>query len=553
MEWKQLTSARLLSMLAALMWVQVAVAATNANQLRGSNGSGRSWWDVRRYHLDIQIDTASKSIAGRVQVFFKVLGKANDSMQIDLQQPMELDSVFYVSQVRSSKIANLKFVRQANVYWLLGDFSKLEVDSVASVTLYYHGKPRAAKNAPWDGGFTWTTDADGRAWVAVSCQGLGASVWWPCKDAQWDEPENGMHIGLTVPNTLVAISNGRLSNKSERDGWATYMWDVKHPINNYDVTCYIGNYTQWTDTLIGEQGKLDLSYYVLKYNVDKAKKQFEVVKPMLRCFEYWLGAYPFYEDGYKLVEAPYLGMEHQSAVAYGNDYKMGYKGTDRSGTGHGLLWDYIVIHESGHEWFGNSVTAKDIADNWIHEGFTSYTEVLYTECATDKAKAMEYSLGLRRLIRNDKPLIGPYGVNEEGSGDIYEKGAAVVHMIRTMMNNDKRFRALLRGINKKFYHQTISTADLEAYIMKESGLELKAFFEQYLRTATLPVLEYAIKDGQLSYRFTNSITGFALPIQVKANGGKWRTLSANANWQSVKWDGGYDVQFSKDYLYELKQ
>ncbi len=528
-----------------------ARAHNRADTLRGSNGRGRLWWDVRRYHLSTDFNIAARSISGYNQVFFKVTDVATDSMQIDLQQPMVLDSAFLIPSIYSSRLQKVSIVQDGNVYWLKMPLGVLKKDSTYSVMLWFHGSPRAAVNPPWDGGFSWRTDGAGKPWVAVSCQGLGASVWWPCKDAQWEEPEEGMRVTLRVPDTLMAVSNGRLESQTRYDGTASYVWEVHNPINNYDVTFYIGDYVHWTDTLKGEKGKLDLGYYVLRANEQKAKKQFEVVKPMLRCFEYWMGPYPFYEDGYKLVEAPYLGMEHQSAVAYGNNYQMGYKGMDRSLTGWGLKWDYIIIHESGHEWFGNSITAADMADNWVHEGFTSYTEVLFTECLLGKEKATKYSRGLWHNIDNKGPVIGSYGVNNEGDGDIYEKGAAVLHMIRKMMNNDEKFREMLRGMNKEFYHATVTTAMVEDYMELKSGLSLKPFFEQYLRRAEIPQIEYNIADGFINYRFTNVVAGFQLPVTVTAGETKV-VLNITGDWQKTKWTAGYNVRFGDDYLVKAK-
>lgn len=526
-------------------------AFTHADTLRGSNGRGRNWWDVRRYHLDVRFDTLNQSISGRVQMFYKVTAETADSMQIDLQEPMELDSVFLVPSIYSSRILRAAFAREGNAWWVMAPFGKTTKDSTASLVLYYHGAPRKAVNPPWDGGFSWRHDSAGVAQIAVSCQGLGASVWWPCKDAQWEEPEEGMRISLEAPANLQAISNGRKASETDNGGYKTTVWEIRNPINNYDVTFYIGDYVHWSDTLMGEKGKLDLDFYVLRNNEAKARKQFEVVRPMIHCFEYWMGPYPFYEDGYKLVEAPYLGMEHQSAIAYGNGYKMGYKGFDRSMSGFGLKWDYIIIHESGHEWFGNNVTARDMADNWIHEGITCYSEALFTECQQGFTKGQKYSRGLWHNIRNEEPVVAPYGVNNEGTGDIYEKGEAVIHMIRILTGDDKKFREMLRGIGSEFYHGIVTTAQVEEYISNKTGLKLKAFFDQYLRTKDVPELEYSVKNGELSCRFTNVVPGFSLPLTATADDKK-AAITVSGEWQKVKWEGGYNVKFSEDFLVKVK-
>jgi aminopeptidase N len=537
-----------------LLPANTTFAYTHADTLRGSNGNGRNWWDVTRYDLQVAFDTANKSITGINQISFKITGTPADSLQLDLQHPMVLDSVVLMASSVDEKDRKLAIVKEDNVWWVKYPFNKLKTGNIYSIMAYYHGKPREAVNPPWDGGFSWKHDDNGKLWVAVSCQGLGASVWWPCKDAQWDEPDNGMATRFFVPG-YYAIGNGKEINtaasapKGQKSSISA--WEVKNPINNYDVTFYIGDYVHWHDTLMGEKGLLDLDFYALRYNEEKARKQFAVVKQMIHCLEYWLGPYPFYEDGYKLVEAPYLGMEHQSAIAYGNNYKMGYMGFDRTGTGIGMNFDYIIVHESGHEWFGNNITAKDIADNWIHEGITCYTEALFVECTMDKEKAYEYCRGEWRKVQNDKPIIGDYGVNEEGSNDMYDKGAAIMHMIRVMTNDDERFRTMMRGLGKDFYHQTVTTQQVEEYISKHTGLELKAFFDQYLRTTDIPEVEYSIKNNVLNYKFNNVVSGFTLPITVSA-GATEEIIKPTAAWQHIKWKGGYNVKFSNDFLIKVK-
>lgn len=477
------------------------------DSLRGGNGSGRNWWDVQHYDLKVDFNLQDKEISGQNTIRFKITGRPGDSLQLDLQTPMFLDKVTLKGQELQSR-------KEGNVWWVLHSFSDFEEGAVVELEVYFHGKPKEAKMPPWDGGFIWAQDSSCRPWIAVACQGLGASVWWPCKDDQRDEPDEGMRISISGAGDLAVISNGRSADgQLLPKGQAT--WLVKNPINNYDVSFYIGNYVAWQDTLMGEQGVLPLYFYALDYNLAKAKKQFEVVKPMLHCFEYWMGPYPFYEDGYKLIEAPYLGMEHQSAVAYGNGYKMGYAGRDRSSTGVGMAFDFIIVHESGHEWFGNNITAKDVADNWIHEGFTSYSENLFVECLLSKEEAAIYDQGLRKLITNDKPVIGVYGVQQEG-GDIYEKGRAIIQMLRVMMHDDEACRQLLRGLNQTFYHQTVTTAQIENYIAQKTGLPLAPFFNQYLRTANIPVLEYAKKDRDLYLRLTYCMPGLELVLPLKS-------------------------------------
>ncbi len=501
---------------------------TRQDTLRGTITPERAWWDVASYNIYVAPDYKAKTISGWNQMSFDVNSEGkNKKMQIDLQQPMEIDSIIFEKKKISS------FKRDGNVYIIdFGDFrfnvaKTLAVKDKAiplySIKLYFHGKPREAVNPPWDGGWIFAKDAKGRPWMTVACQGLGASVWYPCKDHQSDEPDLGALIQVRVPDTLVAVSNGKFYGEDDqKDGTKLYTWQVKNPINNYNIVPYIGKYVHFSDNFIGENGKnLSLDYWVLDYNLEKAKKQFgRDVKPMLKAFEYWFGPYPFYEDGYKLVESSHLGMEHQSATAYGNHYMNGYLGNDLSGSGWGLKWDYIIVHESGHEWFANNITTNDIADMWVHEGFTMYSEALFVEYHYGKQAADEYVQGIRRNISNDKPLIGPYGVNQEGSGDMYNKGANMLHTIRQVIDNDSVFRQVLRGLNKDFYHKTVDSKDVEAYFSKKSGKDLSKIFDQYLRTVQIPELEYKLvpKEGSKGYfiqsKWTNTVNGFNMPVKL---------------------------------------
>ena len=509
---------------------------TSQDTLRGTITPGRAWWDLASYKIYVVPDYRSKTISGRNEISFDVNNDGkNKKMQIDLQQPMMIDSIVFNNQPLT------KYKRNGNVYIIdFGNFKFTVAKTFAkkekalplySITIYFHGKPREAKNPPWDGGWIWTKDAMGRPWMTVACQGLGASVWYPCKDHQSDEPDLGVQLQVRVPDSLVAVGNGRLTAKeNQHDGTVIYKWEVKNPINNYNVVPYIGKYVQFSDVFNGENGKpLSLDYWVLDYNLEKAKKQFgRDVKRMLQAFEFWFGPYPFYDDGYKLVESSHLGMEHQSATAYGNHYRDGYLGMDLSGSGWGLKWDYIIVHESGHEWFGNNITSNDIADMWVHEGFTMYSEPLFIEYHYGKKAADEYVQGIRINISNDKPVIGPYGVNKEGSGDMYNKGANMLHTIRQVINDDTIFRKILRGLNKEYYHKTVNSKDVEAYFSKQSGKDLSKIFDQYLRTTKIPVLEYKISGDKLSYRWSNTIPGFSMPVRL--TNGEW--LQPGADWKS---------------------
>jgi aminopeptidase N len=503
---------------------------TYGDTLRGTITPERAWWDVLRYDIDVSPDYNSKSISGRVTMTFKTIKAGQTVMQIDLQSPMKIKNVILnenISIPASSIIVNEK---APNVYLI--KLPATALNSSNKLFIRYSGTPTAANNPPWDGGWIWKKDDLGRPWMSVACQGKGASVWYPCKDHQSDEPDLGASITVNIPDTLVAVANGRLKNKRSSEGFASYTWEVNNPINNYNIVPYIGKYVTFSDTAMGEKGKLNLDYWVLDYNLEKAKKQFTQVKPMLRAFEYWFGPYPFYEDGFKLVESPHLGMEHQSAIAYGNKYRNGYLGRDLSGTGHGLKWDFIIIHESGHEWFANNITTKDIADMWVHEGFTNYSETLFTDYHYGKKAGNEYVQGLRRSIENDIPIIGHYGVNQEGSGDMYYKGANLLHNIRQIINNDKKFREILRGLNKDFYHKTVTSKEVEQYISKKSGKDFSKVFDQYLRTTQIPELQLETEGDKIKYKWVNAIRGFNMPVRL--SNGLWITPTSKEQKLKVK-------------------
>ena len=504
---------------------------TKADTLRGSITPERAWWNLLHYDIQVRPNLVDKTIQGTVAIQFKVLTKGK-RMQIDLQQPLIIDSVIYSGKTKQI----LSFTREGNAA-MVNMPNDLKVNTEGLVQVHYHGVPRAAIRAPWDGGISWTKDELGNPFVATSCQGLGASVWWPCKDHQYDEPEKGVTISVRVPDTLMNVSNGRLVNTIQHnDATKSWVWQVTEPINNYSVSMNIGKYIHMQDDFNGEAGKLSLDYYVLPQNKQGAERQFAQVKPMLECFEYWFGKYPFYKDGFKLVEVPYLGMEHQSNVAYGNKYMNGYLGRDLSGTGWGLKWDFIVVHESGHEWFGNNITSKDIADMWIHEGFTNYSETLFTQWLSGKEAGSAYNKGARKNIRNDKPILGTYNVHNTGSGDMYPKASAMLHSIRMSMNNDEKFRQMLRHLNKKFYHQIVTTPMIEKEISLFAGYSVKSIFTQYLTTTQVPSFDYKLSsDGRtLSYRYSNAVNNFYMPLQVKTNNG-YLILKPQVNtWQTVR-------------------
>ena len=482
---------------------------THQDTLRGSITPEREWWDLTYYHLDIKVDPETRTISGSNTVQYKVL-KSASTMQIDLQEPMAITKVEQDGK-------ELVFSREGNVFYITL-LAAQTAGSINEIIVHYEGKPVVSKQPPWDGGLTWSKDENGNHFIATACQGDGASMWWPCKDHMYDEPDS-MLISVNVPQDLTDISNGRLRGVTElADSTHTFHWFVSSPISNYVVNINIGDYVHFGEKYDGEKGSLDCDYYVLRNNIDKAKAHFQEVPMMFKAFEHWFGPYPFYEDGYKLVEVPYLGMEHQSSVTYGNGYQQGYLGMDLSGTGWGLKFDYLIIHESGHEWFANNITYKDIADMWVHEGFTTYSENLFLDYHYGKDASADYVIGLRKNIRNDRPLIGTYNVNHEGSGDMYYKGANILHTLRQLIEDDEKWRMILRGLNKEFYHQTVTTQEIENYISKKSGIDLKQFFDQYLRTTNIPQLEIQTKKNKLCYRWKNVVEGFDMPVKLIVNG-----------------------------------
>ena len=502
---------------------QKAQVFTRQDSLRGSITKERAWWDAKYYHLDVKVNPADSTITGSNTIKYLVLKEYN-IMQIDLQNPM------MIYKVIQDGIA-LKYKREGNAFFI-ELIAPQKTGTIKELIVFYGGKPKVAVNPPWDGGITWKKDNNGKPFIASSCQGLGASVWWPNKDHMYDEVES-MLISVNVPKGLMDVSNGRLQSvKQMKDGTKTYSWFVSNPINNYGVNINIGDYVTFSEKYKGEKGNLDCSYYVLRGNSAKAKKQFQDVPRMLKAFEHWFGPYPFYEDSYKLVEAPYLGMEHQSSITYGNGFQNGYRRKDLSGTGWGLKFDFIIIHESGHEWFANNITYKDIADMWIHESFTNYSESLFVEYYYGKEAGYTYERGIRKKIANDKPIIGHYDVNNEGSGDMYYKGSNMLHTLRQIVNDDEKWRSILRGLNSTFYHQTVTTKQIEAYLSQQVGIELTPVFNQYLRDIRIPTLEYFFKDNQLGYRWTNCVPDFNMPVKVTLNG-KEALLKPETDWKST--------------------
>ncbi|MEY3688034.1 MAG: hypothetical protein RIR84_875 [Bacteroidota bacterium] len=518
---------------------------THADSLRGSLSKARTWWDVQHYSILVEPDHAQKTISGKVDIQFKAIA-AHDTMQIDLQAPMQLNKAYLGDEP-------LHYFRDGNAYFIVLKQS-IKTGTEATLALSFSGKVREAIRPPWDGGWIFSTDKKGNPWMSVACQGLGASVWYPCKDHQSDEPDRGALLRISVPDTLMAIGNGRLKGKKQyKKGWTVYDWEVKNPINNYNIIPYIGKYAHFNESYAGEKGKLDCDYWVLEDELEKAKEQFKQVPLMLKAFEHWFGAYPFYEDGFKLVQSPHLGMEHQSAVAYGNGFQNGYRGRDLSGSGWGLKWDFIIVHESGHEWFGNNITSNDLADMWLHESFTNYSETLFTDFHFGTAAGNAYVQGTRALIRNDAPIIATYNVNDQGSGDMYYKGGNLVHIIRQLFKSDEKFRTALRELNKTFYHKTVNTEEVESFFSTKTGLNLSPVFDQYLRNTSIPTLEIKKGKKEIMYRWKDCIPSFNMPVRLMSDKeskwiyptSSWKTLKTSADYSKLTVDKNFYVGLHK--------
>lgn len=500
-----------------------------ADSLRGELTPLRTCYDIQYYHLDVKVDIDKKFISGSNLFKFQAVERFN-KLQFDLFDNLSVDKVEY-------KGKSLPFSREYNAVFV--DFPDyIEKGKLDSFTVHYSGNPIQATRAPWDGGFDWKKDSNGKPWVATACQGLGASVWWPNKDHQSDEV-NSMLISVSVPNEVMNVSNGRLIKTEKlKNGYTKYHWRVENPINNYNVALNIGDYSHFQETYKGEKGPLSVDYYVLKENAGKIDHLKKNANETLKAFEHWFGPYPFYEDGYKLVETAHLGMEHQSAIAYGNKYQNGYLGGDGSRTGWGKKWDFIVVHESGHEWFGNNITAKDLGDMWIHESFTNYSEALFIDFFYGKEASQAYVNGNRRGIQNDSPIQGPYNVNKEGSGDMYNKGGVLHNMIRTMIDNDEKWLKILRGLNQVFYHKTVDYNDILGYMSQESGINLDKTFEQYVRRTSIPTLEVIENNpGVFMIRWNSEVEGFDMPVHIFDKDGKRQLINPTDKFKIMRLDG----------------
>ena len=497
---------------------------THADLLRGNYGELRANNDLLSYDLDVRVDPAKKFISGKNTIKFRML-RDGARIQLDLSETLKVEKILLGK-------TELKYERDSGAVFI--DFPKpLKTGKTYSVAFLYSGYPKEIGRF---GGLTFKKDPAGRDWITTSCEDDGASIWWPNKD-QWRDEVESMRLHVAVPNGLMDVSNGKFAGKKDLgDGYTQWNWDVHYPINNYDVALNIGDYTHFSDKF----GKLSLDYYVLPENLEKAKTQFTQVKPMMAAYNHYFGEYPFIKDGYKLVEVPYLGMEHQSAVAYGNKYENGYLGRDWAGVGISKKFDFIIIHESGHEWFGNAVTAADMSDMWIHEGWTTYMEGLYVEYLYGKPDAIKYLNGLKSHLKGDRAIVVSdaegktiHGTNQQPTADQYFKGALMLNTLRSVINDDAKWFELIRGFYQEYKYKNILTEDVVSYFNQHSGMDLTPIFNQYLRHVAIPTLELKFEPGSVNYRWKADVKGFSMPVKVGAPT-SWETIKPTEGWQTMK-------------------
>ena len=492
---------------------------SHADLLRGQYGPYRANNDVLFYHLDIRVDPQKKIVTGKNTIRFRML-QDGTRIQLDLTEALSVDKIVFEG-------ANLKFERDSGA--VVVDFPQtLHAGKTYSLDFYYSGTPLHTGRF---GGFTFGEDPAGRPWIYTACEESGASVWWPNKDQWRDEPQ-GMEISVAVPNGLMDVSNGKFTGKKDLgDGYTRWDWTVHYPINNYDVALNIANYTQFS----GHIGKLPLDYYVLPEDLDKAKEQFAQAPGMLEAFTHYFGEYPFAKDGYKLVEVPYSGMEHQSAVSYGNHFKNGYLERDWTGVGISTKFDFIIIHESAHEWFGNAVSAADRSDMWIHEGWATYLECLYVEYRWGKADGLKYTNAYKAKVKNDRPIVPERGVNATPPQDQYFKGALFLNTLRSVVDNDKKWFRVIHDYFQHYKYRNIMTEDVAAYFSEHTGMNLTPIFDQYLRHTTIPTLElrFDAAQGGVAYRWKADEKGFTMPVRV-GSPEKWQTIQPTTEWQTMK-------------------
>lgn len=511
------------------------------NEIPPENTSlAHQWWNLLYYDISIHQDHIGKFIEGSNEITFAALDPGQE-LQIDLHAPMKITAVVWDKK-------KLDFRRIDSFSYIVRFPSIIGKKQKHTIKVQFKGQPKESKNPPYDSGWIWSKDEKGRPWVSVACQGTGASIWLPCKEVLYDEPDNGVSFSITVSDSLTAIANGRLTKREvNKNKTTTYTWKVVNPINHYNIVPYIGRYETWHKDFNGVKGKLDCDYWVLDYNLSKGKKHFQQADTMLHAFEYWLGPYPFYEDGYKLIEAPHPGMEHQSAIAYGNGFQNGFQGKDFiSGTKWSLKWDFMIVHESGHEWFGNSITCNNHGDTWIHEGFTKYLEVLYTSYVFGVEAGNDYAIGTWKRIKNDQPILGT------GTSDKYYKGGAMLHMIR-QITGDSLFRELLIGLNRKFYHKTADSGQIFGFFNSYTKRDFSKIFDQYLKTIQVPMLEYSFINETFLFRWNNCIQGFDMPVKITLDGKSYQFISPTTQWQELKKTGIDPAKFKVDRNFYVTQ
>jgi len=504
-----------------------------SSQLIAKTPKLRNNYDVLSYAVTLKVQPDKKFIEGANKITICAL-KNLRAIELDLFPQMQISAI-------NGETQNLAFTRDSATFQI-HFLEKVNMGDTLSFVVNFAGKPVIAKNAPWDGGFVWAKDSNNNSWVGLACEGIGPSCWLPCKD-EWNDEALHCTVKLIVPNGLTGVSNGKLIGKKIRmDGFTEFDWQVLSPINSYNISVNVGDYAHIEDVYVNEKGgQLSLDYYVLKDNIAEAKTHFQQVKRMLQSFEKYFGPYPFYADGYKLVETPYWGMEHQSCVAYGNNYQNNKFG-----------FDFIIVHESGHEWFANSITANDKADMWIHEGFTTYSEMLYVEKQYGAARATQYIAGQKNNIKNVLPMIGPRGVNfNRADNDLYYKGAWILHTMRGILDNDSLWFNTLKDLNKKFYHQIVSSKQVEDFFCQRTAYNFKPFFEQYLYMAQLPVLEYYIVEkndlNELHYRLNANVKSLKLPVKVTLSKGAFDFLTFTKKWQII------DLPFSNPADFKIDE
>ena len=487
--------------------------------MRGAYGQYRANNDLLFYHLDVRVDPEKKFISGKNTIRFKMLND-DTRIQLDLHQALNVDKILLGT-------TELKYEREFGAVFV--DFPEtLRAGRVYSIDFYYSGNPLETGRF---GGIAFRKDSAGRPWINTACEGIGASIWWPNKD-QWRDEVESMQISVSIPNDLVDVSNGKFMGKTDLgDGYTRWDWLVHYPINNYDVSLNIGKYEHFSDKL----GDLPLDFYALPEDLDKAKKQFAQAKGMLQAFQHYFGEYPFKKDGYKLIEVPYAGMEHQSAVAYGNHFANGYLERDWTGVGISLRFDFIIIHESGHEWFGNSITAADPSDMWIHEGWTTYLECLYVEYMYGHDDYLKYVNAYKSKVKNAKPIIAERGINAEPPQDQYFKGALFLNTLRSIVNDDPRWFKLIHDLYQHFKYKNIMTEDIVAFFNQKTGKDMTPIFNQYLRHTAIPTLElkFSAGEGTVSYRWKVDEPGFAMPVRVGKRD-SWQLIHATTEWQTMK-------------------